>query len=56
VFRAMLADADTHARAAGCRRMLIGVLSGNDRTERIYRAAGFRPYALELIRDLDPAP
>lgn len=56
VFRAMLAKADAHARAAGCRRMLIGVLSGNDRTERIYRAAGFRPYALELVRDLDPGP
>lgn len=53
VFRAMLAHADAHARAAGCRRMLIGVLSGNDRPERIYRAAGFRPYAAELIRDLD---
>lgn len=56
VFRAPLTEADSHARAAGCRRMLIGVLSGNDRTEHIYRAAGFRPYALELIRDLDPAP
>lgn len=53
VFRALLAAADAHARAAGCRRMLIGVPSGNDRTERIYRAAGFRPYAADLIRDLD---
>lgn len=53
VFRALLAEADAHARAAGCRRVLIGALSGNGRTERIYRAAGFRPYALELIRDLD---
>jgi hypothetical protein len=49
-------EAAAHARAAGCARMLIGVLSGNDRAERIYRAAGFRPYALELIRDLDAAP
>jgi GNAT superfamily N-acetyltransferase len=53
VFRALLASADAHARAAGCRRMMIGVLAGNDRAERVYRAAGFRPYAVELIRDLD---
>jgi len=56
VFRALLVAADAHARAVGCRRMLIGVLAGNDRAERIYRAAGFRPYAAELIRDLDAGP
>lgn len=56
VFRALLAAADAHARAAGCRRMLIGVLAGNARAERAYRAAGFRPYAADLIRDLDAEP
>ena len=52
-FRAMLAEAQAHARATGCRRLHIGVLAGNDRAERIYRAAGFRTYAVELVRELD---
>lgn len=51
-FRAMLAVAEAHAAKAGCRRLHIGVLAGNDRAERIYRRAGFRTYALELVRDL----
>lgn len=55
VFRAMLAVAEAHAAGAGCRRLHIGVLAGNDRAERVYRRAGFRTYAMELVRDL-PAP
>lgn len=51
-FRAMLAAAEAHASEAGCRRLHIGVLAGNDRAERIYRQAGFRAYALEMVRDL----
>ncbi len=54
-FRAMLAVAEAHAVKAGCRRLHIGVLAGNDRAERTYRRAGFRTYAVELVRDL-PAP
>ncbi len=54
-FRALLAEAESMARALGCAQMLIGVLVGNGRAERIYREAGFRPYALELIRDIPPA-
>ena len=54
-FRAMLALAEAHARAAGCRRLHIGVLAGNDDAERIYRKAGFRNYAIEMVRELDPA-
>jgi GNAT superfamily N-acetyltransferase len=53
-FRAMLEIATAHARAAGCKRLHIGVLTGNDRAERIYRKAGFRSYALELAQELDP--
>ena len=52
-FRAMLALAEAHARAAGCRRLHIGVLAGNDDAERIYRKAGFRTYAIEMVRELD---
>ena len=54
-FRAMLALAEAHARAAGCRRLHIGVLAGNDHAERIYRKAGFRTYAIEMVRELHPA-
>jgi GNAT superfamily N-acetyltransferase len=54
-FRAMLAQAEAHAQAAGCRRLHIGVLAGNDDAERIYRKAGFRTYAFEMVRELDPA-
>ena len=54
-FRAMLALAEAHARAAGCRRLHIGVLAGNDDAERIYRKAGFRTYAIEMVQELDPA-
>lgn len=53
-FQAMLAAAEDHARQAGIRDLLIGVLSGNDRAERIYRQAGFRPYSMELMREIPP--
>jgi GNAT superfamily N-acetyltransferase len=52
-FRTMLAVAQAHAVQAGCRRLHIGVLAGNDRAERIYRQAGFRTYAAELVKELD---
>jgi GNAT superfamily N-acetyltransferase len=51
-FRAMLGVAEAHAVRAGCRRLHIGVLAGNDRAERAYRQAGFRTYAVELVKDL----
>jgi RimJ/RimL family protein N-acetyltransferase len=51
----MLALAEAHAREAGCRRLHIGVLAGNDDAERIYRKAGFRTYAIEMVQELDPA-
>jgi GNAT superfamily N-acetyltransferase len=54
-FRAMLALAEAHARSAACRRLHIGVLAGNDDAERIYRKAGFRTYAIEMVQELDPA-
>jgi GNAT superfamily N-acetyltransferase len=53
-FRAMLAEAEAHARAAGCRRLMIGVLVGNAIAERAYRRAGFRDYAIELVREIPP--
>lgn len=53
-FRAMLAEAEAHARGGGCRRLMIGVLAGNAIAERAYRRAGFRDYAIELIREIPP--
>jgi GNAT superfamily N-acetyltransferase len=53
-FQAMLARAEAHARDAGCRRLMIGVLSGNDLAERVYRRAGFQPHALEMLREIAP--
>jgi GNAT superfamily N-acetyltransferase len=55
VFRALLAAAERFAVARGATRIMIGVLAGNDAAERAYRASGFRPYAMELSRDL-PEP
>ncbi|MFZ4407940.1 MAG: GNAT family N-acetyltransferase [Paracraurococcus sp.] len=54
VFRALLAEAEAFAAAQGATRIMIGVLAGNGLAERAYHAAGFRPYALELAKDLPP--
>ncbi|WP_368416012.1 N-acetyltransferase family protein [Falsiroseomonas sp.] len=54
-FRAMLAEAEAHARATGCRQLMIGVLAGNAIAERVYRRAGFRDYAIETIREIPQA-
>ncbi len=51
---ALLAEAERLAIARGVPRLYIGVLSGNDRAEQAYRRFGFRPYALELSKDLPP--
>lgn len=53
-FRAMLSVAEAHAREAGCRRLMIGVLAGNHVAERAYRHAGFRDYAIEMLREIPP--
>lgn len=49
--RALIAEAETLARARGVPRLLLGVLTGNP-AEAAYRALGYRPYALEMIKDL----
>ena len=52
VAQALLAEAERLATARGVPRLMIGVLAGNDRAERIYRHYGFTPYALELAKPL----
>ncbi|MBK1659851.1 GNAT family N-acetyltransferase [Paracraurococcus ruber] len=53
-FRALLATAEAFAAAAGVTRIMIGLLAGNAAAEAAYRAAGFRPYAHEMAKDLPP--
>jgi GNAT superfamily N-acetyltransferase len=55
VFRALLAEAERFAIATGATRLMIGVLAGNAAAEGAYRRAGFRPYALEMVKDLRSA-
>jgi RimJ/RimL family protein N-acetyltransferase len=50
---ALLAAAERLARAAGVRRITIGVLAGNDGAEALYRRVGYRAYAIELSKALD---
>jgi GNAT superfamily N-acetyltransferase len=52
VFRALLAEAERFAVAHGATRIMIGVLAGNALAERAYVGSGFRPYALEMVKDL----
>lgn len=54
VFTALLAEAERIVASRGIRRLMIGVLSGNTAAERTYEAAGFRPYALEMIKTIGP--
>ncbi len=52
IFRALLAEAERFALTADATRLLVGVLAGNARAERAWRFAGFRPYALDLVKEL----
>ena len=52
IAQALLAEAERLATARGVPRLMIGVLSGNDRAERTYQEFGFTPYALELTKSL----
>lgn len=53
VGRILLAEAERLTRAAGLRRLAIGVLTENGRAERMYRAFGFDPYVSILVKALD---
>ena len=49
---ALLAEAERLSRARGMKRMLIGVVVGNDRAQAAYQRFGFSPYTTELIKPL----
>ncbi len=53
VGRTLLAEAERLTRAAGLKRLTIGVLAANDRADRTYRAFGFESYVSILIKALD---
>jgi GNAT superfamily N-acetyltransferase len=46
--RGLIAACENWARANGFAVMMIGVLPGNTRADRIYRREGYAPYALTL--------
>jgi GNAT superfamily N-acetyltransferase len=48
VGQALIAACEDWAKAQGIKVVMIGVLPGNERAVRIYRDAGFSPYALQL--------
>jgi GNAT superfamily N-acetyltransferase len=52
VGRMLLEEAERRTRAAGCRRLTIGVLVANPDAERLYRSFGFEPYVSILTKDL----
>ncbi|MFM6997582.1 MAG: N-acetyltransferase family protein [Limnohabitans sp.] len=45
--QALLQAAQDHARARGCCKLTLEVLTGNQRALRSYEAFGFAPYALD---------
>lgn len=53
VGRMLLAEAERLTRAAGLKRLMLGVIAGNSGAERAYAAFGFAPYATLMTKDLD---
>ncbi|MDQ1078313.1 GNAT family N-acetyltransferase [Pseudoroseomonas cervicalis] len=50
--RALLAEAERLTKARGLKRLLIGVLAGNDGAEATYKRFGFAHYAHEMIKKI----
>jgi ribosomal protein S18 acetylase RimI-like enzyme len=48
----LLGEAERLARAKDLKRLVIGVLAGNEAAERLYKEIGFRPYANALVKPL----
>ncbi|MEZ4333096.1 MAG: GNAT family N-acetyltransferase [Myxococcota bacterium] len=51
--KALLGEVEAAARRAGARTLNIGVLSRNADAARLYRAAGFRDYHVEMTKRLE---
>ncbi len=52
--RALMDAAEAAAKAAGCRRMVLGVLAGNAAALAAYDRQGYRPYAQDLEKIIAP--
>jgi ribosomal protein S18 acetylase RimI-like enzyme len=50
--RALLREAERHARAAGATELRVGVLAANDSARRLYFRTGFAPYLETLTKRL----
>lgn len=50
--RALLAHAERLTRERGLKRLLIGLVAGNDGAEATYRRAGFAPYTRTMLKRL----
>lgn len=50
--RRLISAMEDAARARGLKRMGIGVLAGSERVHRLYRALGYRDYAISLRKEL----
>lgn len=53
--RALLAESERRAVAAGAPELRIAVLAGNDEAHTLYRSAGFAPYLETLSKPLTAA-
>ena len=49
----LLEKAVDHIKEIGVKRIHIGVLLGNTETKEFYEKAGFKPYSIELTKDLE---
>src|SRR5690606_21058357 len=48
----LLREAERLSRAAGCKRLVIGVLAANERAWRTYERFGFEPYVAIMKKEL----
>src|SRR5215207_1836663 len=50
--RLLMAEAERHTREKGLKRLVIGVMAGNDGAERLYGELGFSVYAKAMMKPL----
>lgn len=49
----LLQEAEDYIVSMGIKRLMLGVLAGNEAAQRAYVKFGLRPYAIEMIKDFD---
>lgn len=48
----LMEEAESFARARKLKRLMLGVLAGNDRARLFYQEFGMAPYAIEMMKEL----